>query len=139
VVPKILIVDDDPDIVDAGRLVLEREGYEVVGAGPPAPRVSNLHPVGAANRADGMKKLEEIKPDLLILDVMMEEPDDGLRMAREIRKNGNELPIIMLTSVNAAMGLNIDKDGEIVPVDEFQPKPVEPQTLIAKVKKLLEQ
>ena len=124
VVPKILIVDDDPDIVDAGRLVLEREGYEVVGA---------------PNRADGMKKLEEIKPDLLILDVMMEEPDDGLRMAREIRKNGNELPIIMLSSVNAAMGLNIDKDGEIVPVDEFQPKPVEPQTLVAKVKKLLEQ
>ncbi len=122
--PKILIVDDDPDIVDAGRLVLEREGYEVVGA---------------PNRADGMKKLEEIKPDLLILDVMMEEPDDGLRMAREIRKNGNTVPIIMLTSVNAAMGLNIDKDGEIVPVDEFQPKPVEPQTLVAKVKKLLEQ
>jgi DNA-binding response OmpR family regulator len=78
-VPKILIIDDDPDIVDAGRLVLEREGYEVVGA---------------PNRADGMKKLEEIKPDLLILDVMMEEPDDGLRMAREIRKNGNEVPII---------------------------------------------
>jgi DNA-binding response OmpR family regulator len=124
VVPKILIVDDDPDIVDAGRLVLEREGYEVVGA---------------PNRADGMKKLEEIKPDLLILDVMMEEPDDGLRMAREIRKSGNTVPIIMLTSVNAAMGLNIDKDGEIVPVDEFQPKPVEPQTLVAKVKKLLEQ
>lgn len=122
--PKILIVDDDPDIVDAGRLVLEREGYEVVGA---------------PNRADGMKKLEEIKPDLLILDVMMEEPDDGLRMAREIRKSGNTVPIIMLTSVNAAMGLNIDKDGEIVPVDEFQPKPVEPQTLVAKVKKLLEQ
>lgn len=122
--PKILIVDDDPDIVDAGRLVLEREGYEVVGA---------------PNRADGMKKLDEVKPDLLILDVMMEEPDDGLRMAREIRKNGNAVPIIMLTSVNAAMGLNIDKDGEIVPVDEFQPKPVEPQTLVAKVKKLLEQ
>jgi DNA-binding response OmpR family regulator len=124
VVPKILIVDDDPDIIDAGRLVLEREGYEVEGA---------------PNRADGMKKLEEIKPDLLILDVMMEEPDDGLRMAREIRKGGNTVPIIMLTSVNAAMGLNIDKDGEIVPVDEFQPKPVEPQTLVAKVKKLLEQ
>jgi len=124
VVPKILIVDDDPDIVDAGRLVLEREGYEVLGA---------------PNRADGMKKLQEDKPDLLILDVMMEEPDDGLRMAREIRKDGNALPIIMLTSINAAMGVNIDKDGEIVPVDEFQPKPVEPQTLVAKVKKLLEQ
>jgi DNA-binding response OmpR family regulator len=122
VVPKILIVDDDPDIVEAGRLVLEREGYEVEGA---------------ASRAAGMKKLEEVKPDLLILDVMMEEPDDGLRMAREIRKAGLTLPIIMLTSVNAAMGLNIDKDEEMVPVDEFQPKPVDPQTLIAKVKKLL--
>jgi DNA-binding response OmpR family regulator len=122
VVPKILIVDDDPDIVEAGRLVLEREGYEVEGA---------------PNRAAGMKSLEEIKPDLLILDVMMEEPDDGLRMAREIRKAGHTLPIIMLTSVNAAMGLNIDKDEEMVPVDEFQPKPVDPQTLIAKVKKLL--
>lgn len=122
VVPKILIVDDDPDIVEAGRLVLEREGYEVEGA---------------PNRADGMKRLEEVKPDLLILDIMMEEPDDGLRMAREIRKAGHTLPIIMLTSVNAAMGLNIDKDEEMVPVDEFQPKPVDPQTLIAKVKKLL--
>ena len=122
VVPKILIVDDDPDIVEAGRLVLEREGYEVEGA---------------PNRADGMKRLEEVKPDLLILDVMMEEPDDGLRMAREIRKAGHTLPIIMLTSVNAAMGLNIDKDEEMVPVDEFQSKPVDPQTLIAKVKKLL--
>ncbi|MCX6371538.1 MAG: response regulator [Actinobacteria bacterium] len=120
--PKILIVDDDPDIVEAGRLVLEREGYEVESA---------------PNRAEGMKKIAEVKPDLLILDVMMEEPDDGLRMAREIRRAGHTLPIIMLTSVNAAMGLNIDKDEEMVPVEEFQSKPVDPQTLIAKVKKLL--
>lgn len=122
VVPKILIVDDDPDIVEAARLVLEREGYEVESA---------------PNRAEGMTKIEEVSPDLLILDVMMEEPDDGLRMAREIRRAGHTLPIIMLTSVNAAMGLNIDKDEEMVPVEEFQPKPVDPQTLIAKVKKLL--
>jgi DNA-binding response OmpR family regulator len=123
VVPKILIVDDDPDIVEACRLVLEREGYEVEGA---------------PNRAEGMRMLDDSKPDLLILDVMMEEPDDGLRMARDIRKGGNAIPIIMLTSVNAAMGLNIDKDEEMVPVEEFQPKPVEPQTLIDKVKRLLE-
>jgi DNA-binding response OmpR family regulator len=124
VVPKILIVDDDPDIVEACRLVLEREGYEVEGA---------------PNRAEGMRMLDDSKPDLLILDVMMEEPDDGLRMARDIRKGGNAIPIIMLTSVNAAMGLNIDKDEEMVPVEEFQPKPVEPQTLIDKVKRLLDQ
>ena len=120
--PKILIVDDDPDIVEAGKLVLEREGFEVVGA---------------PNKREGLKMLEEGKPDLLILDVMMEEPDDGLRMARDIRKAGHTLPIIMLTSVNAAMGLNIDKDEEMVPVDEFQQKPVEPATLVAKVRKLL--
>jgi DNA-binding response OmpR family regulator len=122
VVPKILIVDDDPDIVEAGKLVLEREGFEVVGA---------------PNKREGFKMLEEGKPDLLILDVMMEEPDDGLRMARDIRKAGHTLPIIMLTSVNAAMGLNIDKDEEMVPVEEFQSKPVEPATLVAKVQKLL--
>jgi len=121
-VPKILIVDDDPDIVEACQLVLEREGYEVSGA---------------PNRTDGMNAIEGAAPDLLILDVMMEEPDDGLRMAREIRKAGHAFPIIMLTSVNAAMGLNIDKDEEMVPVDEFQSKPVDPQTLIAKVQKLL--
>jgi len=121
-VPRILIVDDDPDIVEAGKLVLEREGFEVEGA---------------ANKREGLQKLEDVKPDLLILDVMMEEPDDGLRMARDIRKAGHTLPIIMLTSVNAAMGLNIDKDEEMVPVDEFQPKPVEPATLVAKVQKLL--
>ena len=122
VVPRILIVDDDPDIIEAGKLVLEREGYEVEGA---------------SNRADGLARLEATKPDLLILDVMMEEPDDGLNMARELRKKGHTLPILMLTSVNAAMGLNIDKDDEIVPVDEFQPKPVEPATLVAKVRELL--
>ena len=120
---KILIVDDDPDIIEAGKLVLEREGYEVEGA---------------SNRAEGLVRIEESKPDLLILDVMMEEPDDGLNMARELRKTGHTLPIIMLTSVNAAMGLNIDKDEEMVPVDEFQSKPVEPATLIAKVRGLLQ-
>lgn len=120
---KILIVDDDPDIIEAGKLVLEREGYEVEGA---------------SNRVEGLARIEESKPDLLILDVMMEEPDDGLNMARELRKTGHTLPIIMLTSVNAAMGLNIDKDEEMVPVDEFLSKPVEPATLIAKVRGLLQ-
>jgi DNA-binding response OmpR family regulator len=123
-VSKILIVDDDPDIVEAGRLVLEREGHDVSGA---------------ASYDEGMRQMETFEPDLLILDVMMEEPDDGLRMARELRRRGYELPIIMLTSVNAALGLNIEKDEEIVPVEEFQPKPVDPQTLVAKVNALLGQ
>lgn len=121
---KILIVDDDPDIVEAGRLVLEKEGYEVGSA---------------SNYAEGLRQVDDFQPDLLILDVMMEEPDDGLRLARALRRQGKTLPILMLTSVNAAMGLNIDKDDEVVPVQEFQPKPVDPVTLIEKVKRLLQQ
>jgi len=123
-VSKILIVDDDPDVVEAGRLVLEREGYEVSSA---------------PDYKSGLKAVEEVQPDLLILDVMMEEPDDGLRFARQVRRQGLSLPILMLTSVNVAMGLHIDKDEEILPVDEFQEKPIDPATLIQKVRQLLEQ
>ncbi len=119
---KILIVDDDPDMLDAGRFVLEAEGHEVIGA---------------SNVGNGMKAVEEEKPDLLILDVMMEEPDDGISMARQLRRKGNDLPILMLTSVNVALGLHIDKDEEMVPVDEFVEKPVDPEVLVAKVARML--
>jgi DNA-binding response OmpR family regulator len=123
VVSKILIVDDDPDMVEAGRLVLEKEGYTVASA---------------PDYASGLRAVEEFRPDVLILDVMMEEPDDGLRFARQVRRQGSTLPILMLTSVNQAMGLDIDKDAEIVPVDEFQEKPIDPATFVQKVKQLLE-
>lgn len=121
---KILIVDDDPDMVEVTRIVLEGEGYEVDSA---------------PNLEDGLVRLEEGKPDLLILDVMMEEPDDGLRFARRARIAGHTLPILMLTSVNQALGLQIGPDEEIVPVDEFVEKPIEPATLIEKVRWLLEE
>jgi DNA-binding response OmpR family regulator len=121
---KILIVDDDPDMVEAGRIVLEREGYLVESA-------SNLE--------SGLAKLEETQPDLLILDVMMEEADDGLRFARKARRLGYKIPILMLTSVNRTLGLQIGKDDEMVPVDEFMEKPVDPATLVDKVRWLLEE
>ena len=123
VVSKILIVDDDPDVVAAARLVLDQEGHDVASA---------------SNSGDGMRAVEEIMPDLLVLDVMMEEPDDGLRLARELRRRGSVLPILMLTNVNQAMGLRIDRDDEIVPVDEFLEKPAAPATLVESVKRLLE-
>lgn len=119
---KILIVDDDPDMVEATRFVLEREGFSVESA---------------SDVESGMKALDETAPDLLILDVMMQEPDDGLRMARQIRRKGMTLPILMLTSVNRALGIQIDKDEEIVPVDDFQEKPIDPAALVTKVRKLL--
>jgi DNA-binding response OmpR family regulator len=122
-VAKILIVDDDPDMVQAGRYVLEKQGHTVTSA---------------SNVESGLKALDEEVPDLLILDVMMEESDDGLVFARKVRRRGlTSLPILMLTSVNRAMGLSIGKDDEMVPVDEFVEKPVDPAVLIAKVDGLL--
>jgi DNA-binding response OmpR family regulator len=121
-VVKILIVDDDPDMVEASRIVLERDGYSVESA---------------SNVEEGLQKLADTNPDLLILDVMMEEPDDGLRFARQARRTGNTLPILMLTSVNRALGIQIGRDDEMVPVDEFVEKPVDPATLSEKVKALL--
>jgi DNA-binding response OmpR family regulator len=122
-VAKILIVDDDPDMVEASRIVLERDGHSIEQA---------------SNIEQGLQKIAETSPDLLILDVMMEEPDDGLRFARQVRRAGNRLPILMLTSVNRALGIQIGKDEEMVPVDEFVEKPVDPATLSAKVKALLD-
>ncbi len=119
---RILIVDDDPDMVEAGRYVLEREGHTVASA---------------SNIETGLKALDESAPDLLILDVMMEEADDGLVFARKVRRKGLTIPILMLTSVNRAMGLSIGKDEEMVPVDEFVEKPVDPALLVAKVASLL--
>ena len=119
---KILLVDDDPDVLEAGQLVLEMEGYEIATA---------------STRAEGMAAVEEFKPDLLILDVMMEEPDDGLVMAQDLRHRGHTFPIMMLTSAATTAGFEFAPGEEAAPVDEFQPKPVDPTTFVAKVGKLL--
>ncbi len=120
--PRILVVDDDPDVVEACRLVLEREGYEVSEA---------------YNRVGGMAQVAEIKPDLIILDVMMDQPDDGIVMAQQLRYEGSRIPILMLTSVNKVIGLELGADEEVVPVAAFCEKPIEPAALICKVAELL--
>lgn len=122
--PKVLIVDDDPDIVDSVRLILEAEGYQVVSAD---------------NRADGMKAVETDRPDLIILDVMMEQPDDGFVAAQDLRRKGVKTPIMILTSIGQVTGYKYGKDSELAPVDEFVTKPVAPSDLLAKVKSLLRQ
>lgn len=119
---KILIVDDDPDVVEACRLVLEHAHHKVVGAG---------------NRPNGMRAVTAEAPDLLILDVIMDEPDDGIAMAQELRRQGFEKPILMLTSIGKVTGLTYGKDPDLVPVDDLVEKPVDPAILVAKVAALL--
>ncbi|MBP1628359.1 MAG: Response regulator receiver protein [Holophagaceae bacterium] len=119
---KILIVDDDPDIVEASQLFLAKEGHQIATA---------------TSRSEGMALVESFQPDLLLLDVMMELPDDGFVMAQELRRKGKTFPILMLTSVSTASGLDFGRDSEMVPVDDFQSKPIEPATLVQKVAELL--
>ena len=119
---RILIIDDDPDVVEACTMVLSREGYEMDSA---------------FDRATGMKKVLSFKPDLLILDVMMEQPDDGIAMAQELRRNNFNAPILMLTSIGKITGLTYGRDNEMVPVDAFEEKPLDPRILSSVVRKLL--
>lgn len=119
---RILVVDDDPDITFAVSLFLKKEGYEVATA---------------ASRAEGMKALGTFKPDLMVLDVMMEQPDDGIAMAQELRRTGHVLPIVMLTSVGRVTGMTFDRDDDLVPVDAFFEKPAQPAALLAKIGELL--
>ncbi|MBI5662546.1 MULTISPECIES: response regulator [Ignavibacterium] len=118
---KIAIIDDDPDILDASSLVLQSKGYDVITA---------------TNPDDGYRIIKEQNPDLIILDVMMNEPDDGFFLAQKLRREKIEIPIIMYTSVSKALGLEFAA-GEMIPVDDFVEKPISPETLIDKVEKLL--
>lgn len=117
----IAIIDDDPDILDASSLILKSKGHSIVTA---------------TNPDDGYKIVVEQKPDLIILDVMMDEPDDGFYLAQKFRKEGIKTPIIMYTSVSKATGLDFDK-SELVPVEDFVEKPITPEELIQKVENLL--
>lgn len=120
---KIAIIDDDPDIIDASSLVLISKGYEVITA---------------LNPDDGYRIVKDQKPDLIILDVMMNEPDDGFFLAQKFRKENITTPIIMYTSISKSIGIEYGVN-EMIPVDEFVEKPISPDQLIKKVEKLLAQ
>ena len=123
---KIMIIDDDIDLVEAMRITLESDGYEVIDA------------------QEGQKGLEILKketPDLLILDVMMGTLDEGFHLAYQIRNDDDvkEIPILMITAVGAQTGFEFDmqRDEDFLPVNEFIEKPVNPQVLLDSVKRNL--
>ncbi len=117
----IAVIDDDPDILDASSLILKARGFEVVTANNPD---------------DGYEIVMQKKPDLIILDVIMNEPDDGFFLAQKLRKSNIQIPIIMYTSISKAVGMEFGA-GAMVPVDDFVEKPISPDELVAKVEKFL--
>jgi len=122
-VKKIVLVDDDPDIRESIKMVLENAGYAFAAA---------------PDRESGMSLIESENPDLIILDVMMNQPDDGFVMAQDLRAKGVGTPIIMLTSISSVTGMDFEKDNDVVAVDDFEEKPIAPEKLLDKIKSLLE-
>jgi len=125
---KIIIIDDDIDLVEAMRLTLEGAGFEVIDA---------------QDGEHGIEKVRSDGPDLVILDVMMGTQDEGFHVAYQIRANKNtqDLPIIMLTAVGQETGFDFDRerDEDFLPVNEFLEKPINPELLVELVKKHLGQ
>ena len=123
---KILIIDDDIDLVEAMRISLEDAGFEVIDA---------------QDGARGVQLTKSQQPDLIILDVMMGTQDEGFHIAYQIRNDLEitDIPIVMLTAVGQETGFDFDKekDEDFLPVEEFLEKPVDPNILIETVRKNL--
>ncbi len=118
----IAVVDDDADFVESVTLILERAGHRVASAG---------------NREEGLRLAQDPELEVLILDIMMTEPDDGIAMAQDLRKAGFDKPILMMSGISRITGLSYSRDNQVVPVDDFVEKPVKPEVLIRKIDALL--
>jgi len=122
----ILVVDDDPDVVEAAKVVLESAGYNVESAG---------------DGETGVRLAQEIRPSLIILDVMMGKETEGFHSSYQLKNDPAtaSIPILMVSAISEKTGMDFspEKDGDYLPVNEFLAKPVEPQELISRVKHLL--
>ena len=123
---KILIIDDDVDLVDMTKAFLIQHDYEVFTA---------------YNGVEGIECLKNCKPDFVILDVMMTSVGEGFEVAQEIRKldSVRDIPILMVSSVNEQhdFPLMFGPDDQWNPVNDFLNKPVQPQLLLDKISELL--
>jgi CheY-like chemotaxis protein len=123
---KILVIDDDIDLVEIIRVTLENEGFEVIDA---------------QNGKRGLAMTREENPDLILLDVMMGQVDEGFQVAYELKGDAEtqDIPILMLTAVADQTGFGFDpvKDEGFLPVNEFLEKPISPRKLVDMVRKHL--
>jgi len=118
--PVILYVEDDQDFLDGMKLVLEGSGYEMVPA---------------LSAEEGLRKYKQRTPDLIIVDLMMEEVDAGTSFVKELKALGNTRPIYMVSSVGDALTLSADY-RELGLAGVLQ-KPVDPPTLLGLLKSKL--
>jgi len=123
---RILCIDDDRDVLETCKIILTTEKHNVMMA---------------LNGNEGFAKAKAEIPELILLDVMMDDNTEGFHTAYKLRKDPvlKFVPILMLTSVNQKLNMkcNPKKDGNFLPVDAFLEKPVEKVKLLKEVKRLL--
>jgi len=127
---KILVIDDDPDILMAVRLTMEGAGHQVIEA---------------ISGKEGVEMLKKDRPDLMILDVMMETKTEGFQLALKLRSPDptseyaefKDIPILMLTAIHSTTPLRFEPDIDYLPVELFVDKPIDPDDLIGKVDYIL--
>ena len=123
---KVLVIDDDPSFVTAMMPILESRGYQVEAA---------------YNKEDGTEKIEKFKPDLILLDIMMEKLTDGFDLCHKLKDDPemSRIPVLAVSAINKEIGMKFSPktDGEYFPADDFMEKPVSPENLLERVEKLL--
>jgi len=122
--PRVLCIDDDRDVIDSYRAILNSAGYDVEFA---------------FDGKTGLELARANRPDLVILDVMMSHPKEGFGVAHQLRLEDGlrEVPILMLTAIASEFGFDKERDGSTLPVDAFVDKPVAPFTLLSSMRRLL--
>ena len=123
---NIIIIDDDPDIVEATKVVLEAAGFGVQSA--PSGR-------------EGLELARQGGADCIILDVMMARDTEGFHVAQDLKSDPKteNIPIVILTSVSKKTGFEFspETDQDFMPVEAFLEKPVDPKKLVATIKGVL--
>ena len=116
---RVLIIDDDPEFVEATSTLLDAQGYEVVSA---------------PNGKVGIAKANEEHPDIILLDVMMTRDTEGFDVARELNKNPQlkNIPVIIVSGIKKEMNLpfGFESDDAWLPVKGVLEKPVKPNVLL---------
>lgn len=124
---KILIIDDDPDYVEATRMVLEGKDYKVEVA---------------YNRNEAMDKIDQMKPDLILLDIMMDRLDDGFTICYKLKHDQKlrNIPVFAISSITEKTGFkfNPKTDGEYFEADDYALKPIESEELLRRIEALLD-
>jgi len=127
---KILVIDDDPDIVTAVQMVLENGGHQVISA---------------SSGKQGLERIKAENPQLIVLDVMMESHTEGFELAIKLHspdpasewKAFRNIPILMLTAIHSTTPLRYEPDIDYLPVELFVDKPIDPDDLLGKVNWIL--